>query len=356
MTNAPATRFPHFDTLRLTLAILVILSHSFDLLRYPEPLLRLGALSSLGSFSVAGFFLISGYLITRSWIADPSIGRFLRRRVLRLYPAFIVASLVSVLIVGPLGANATQYFAQLDLLKSLRELLTLRDPQTPRVFAGTFAEFVNGSMWTISFEFRCYLLLIVIALLGVFKRRAALLCLTIATGFVACYSGAHALHNVALGLPALRVSDSMIWFAALFLTGSCAYVFREKIRYGVVPCLIALATLAACASNPILFRPAVLIAGAYVVFGACTSSALHRYAPTRVDLSYGVYLYGFPVQKLLSWYVPDITPIVLFVATLAICLPLAALSWRFIESPALRLKPRSTARTLPLDSLASQTG
>ena len=101
---------------------------------------------------------------------------------------------------------------------------------------------------------------------------------------------------------------------------------------------------------------AVLIAGAYVVFGACTSSALHRYAPTRVDLSYGVYLYGFPVQKLLSWYVPDITPIVLFVATLAICLPLAALSWRFIESPALRLKPRSTARTLPLDSLASQTG
>ncbi|WJF91852.1 acyltransferase [Paraburkholderia bonniea] len=338
MSNA--ARFPHFDTLRLAFAILVIFSHSFELLRYPEPLLHYGGLSSLGGLSVAGFFLISGYLITGSWLADPSMGRFLRRRVLRLYPGFIVASLISVMIVGPLGAEVSQYFNDLNIGKSLRGLLTLRDPQTPRVFAGTYAEAVNGSLWTISFEFRCYLLLLAIALLGIFKQRLALLCLTVVIAFAACYARANDLSHVTLGLRMLRVSDSMIWFAALFLTGSCAYVFRERIRYSVVPCIVAFAVLAACVTDPILFRPAVLLAGAYVVFAASTSPALHRFAPSRIDLSYGVYLYGFPVQKLLSWYLPAITPLVLFAATLALCLPLAALSWRYIELPALRLKPR----------------
>ncbi len=208
-------------------------------------------------------------------------------------------------------------------------------------------------MWTISFEFRCYLLLILVAVLGVFKRRAALLCLTIVVSVAACYSGAAGLHHVALGV--LRVSDSMLWFAALFLTGSCAYVFRDRIRYSLTPWLIALVLLAASMSSPILFRAGVLLAGAYVVFGIATSPALHRYAPTGADLSYGVYLYGFPVQKLLSWYVPDITPGSLYADTLLTSLTLAALSWRFIESPALRFrKGGAAARSCVLVNVAGE--
>ncbi len=345
MSNTPTARLPHFDTLRLVFAVTVIFSHSFELLRYPEPLLQLGALTSLGGLSVAGFFLISGYLITRSWLADPSITRFLRRRVLRLYPAFIVASLVSVFVVGPLGADPVQYFADLDLWQSLRGLLTLRNPQTPRVFAGTHAEFVNGSLWTISFEFRCYLLLILVAVLGVFRRRAALLGLTAIVGFAACYSGAAELHHVALG--PLRVSDSMLWFAALFLTGSCAYVFRAHIRYDFISCLMALVLLADFLTIPMLFRASMLLGGAYIVFGVATAPVFHRFAPTGADLSYGVYLYGFPVQKLVSWYVPDITPWGLFAVALPASLALAALSWHLIESPALRFKPRKWQRSKP---------
>ena len=74
--------------------------------------------------------------------------RFLAKRALRLYPAFIVASVISVFIVGPLGATvAGDYFRELNLRQVLLGMLVLRDPHTPAVFAGTPVGLVNGSMW-----------------------------------------------------------------------------------------------------------------------------------------------------------------------------------------------------------------
>lgn len=339
----------NFDVLRLVFAVLVIFSHSFELLRVPDPVQALILTTSLGQLSVDGFFLISGYLITASWLSDPSIGRFLARRVLRLYPAFIVASFASVLIVGPLGADAAQYFRELEIGRFLRGVLTLQEPHTPRVFAGTSIESVNGAMWTISFEFRCYLLVIVCGLVGLFRHRLVLLTVAAIVGVAICVtvpaSGPTDSQHMLFGLKILRVSDFMAWFVSLFLTGSSFYLFRERIRYTLVRWLLACAALAASLFHPDLMRPGVLLAGSYVVFGAASAQSLLR--PVRrghIDLSYGMYLYGWPVQKLLSWCWSDITPWVLFVCTLVVCVALAAVSWRLIEEPALRLKPCTPRR------------
>lgn len=338
----------NFDVLRLLFAVLVIFSHSFELLRVADPVQALIHTASLGQLGVDGFFLISGYLIAGSWISDPSIGRFLARRVLRLYPAFIAASFLSVLIVGPLGADASQYFRELELGRFLRGVLALQEPHTPRVFAGTSIESVNGAMWTISFEFRCYLLALVCGLVGLFRRRIVLLAAAVIVGVAICVtvpvSGAIDAQHTIFGLKVLRVSDSMAWFVALFLTGCCFYVFQDRIRYTLVRWLVACVALAASLLYPDLVRPAVLLAGAYVVFGAATTQSLQQGRRGHVDLSYGMYLYGWPVQKLLSWYWPHITPWVLFAFTLLVCAALASVSWRLIEQPALRLKPR-TPRT-----------
>lgn len=346
--NTPEYR-TNFDSLRLLFAIFVIFSHSFELVRVADPVQALIRTTSLGQLGVDGFFLISGYLITGSWMSDPSIGRFLARRVLRLYPAFIVASFFSVLVVGPLGADAAQYFRELELGRFLRGVLALQEPHTPRVFAGTSIESVNGAMWTISFEFRCYLLAIVCGLVGLFKRRIALLAGAVIVGVAICVTvpltGAIDYQHMIFGLKALRISDSMEWFVALFLTGSCFYVFRDRIRYTFVRWLVACGALAASLLYPDLVRPGVLLAGAYVIFGAASVQLpLRPGRRAHVDLSYGLYLYGWPVQKLLSWYWPAITPWVLFAFTLPVCAALASVSWRLIEQPALRLKPRTPRR------------
>jgi len=89
--------------MRLILAGLVMLSHAPTLIdgdRHRELLTMLFGTQPLGAMAVDGFFLLSGFLIVQSWATDPNLGRFLLKRVLRIYPAFIVASIVSVFLVA----------------------------------------------------------------------------------------------------------------------------------------------------------------------------------------------------------------------------------------------------------------
>lgn len=340
-----ANKQPNFDVLRLLFAALVIFSHSFELVRLPDPIqARIGSVSP-GQLAVDGFFLISGYLITRSWIADPSVRRFLARRVLRIYPAFIVASVLSVFVAGPLGAIPHQYFADLEVGRFLRGLLVLRDPQTPRVFAGTSIELVNGAMWTISFEFRCYLIAMVLGILGLFRQRYAVLALTVIMGIAICAtapaSGATDPQHILFGVKALRVSDFMAWFATLFMTGSSYALFRDRIRFAPVLWLIALSLFVVSIAHADTLRLGVLIFGSYVVFGIANAPALYGSNWLRhTDISYGLYLYGWPVQKLLEWYYPSLGPWSVCGLTLALAGSLAFVSWHLIEKNALKIKPR----------------
>ncbi|CAB3755671.1 acyltransferase family protein [Paraburkholderia solisilvae] len=336
---------PNFDSLRLFFACVVVFFHSFLLTRVADPYAAKILAINPGGLAVDGFFLISGYLITQSWLADPSAKRFLARRVLRLYPGFIVASLFSVFVVGPLGADAHAYFAGLDVRRFLRGLVLLHMPETPPVFAGTTAQLVNGSMWTISFEFRCYLLALLCGLAGLFSQRYLLLALTVAIGiavggYVPPAGVAHPQH-VLFGINALRVSDSIAWFAALFMVGSCYARFRDRIGFGPVRAMLACAMFVASMFDPVLLRPAVLLVGAYALFAAASAPAWWKSRKTdrRADLSYGIYLYGWPIQKLLTWYVPGIGPWMIFASTLLASAGFAFLSWRWIEKPALKLKP-----------------
>ncbi|MGF6765553.1 peptidoglycan/LPS O-acetylase OafA/YrhL [Paraburkholderia sp. GAS33] len=344
-TSSPG-HLASFDGLRIAFAAMVLFSHSFALLGVADPIRSVvtGG-GDPGDLAVDGFFLISGYLITRSWISDPSVSRFLARRALRLYPAFVVASIFSVLLVGPLGASAVgDYFHALNLRQTLVGFLVLREPHTPAVFAGTTVGSVNGSMWTISFEARCYLLAMLLGLAGMFRKRTTLLILTVIVGSAISYAvpeaGPTDNQHVLFGIKAVRVSDWMAWFAALFLTGSCFFVFRSRIRFTLWGLALAMFVLAASLFSAALLRPGILLGGAYVVFALASirrgSRAQRRTMP---DVSYGMYLYGWPVQKLLGWYIPHMSPWLMFVLSLTISAVLGWLSWTFIERPALKKKP-----------------
>src|ERR1700687_2059412 len=102
MPTVERDHFNNFNALRLVLAVLVIVSHAFPL-SYGnadrEPIVRLtGGLEAFGSVAVDLFFLISGMLITASWLRSKSMQSYLFKRLLRIYPGFLVASAVSILI------------------------------------------------------------------------------------------------------------------------------------------------------------------------------------------------------------------------------------------------------------------
>ena len=156
-----ARRSPNnFGALRLLFAVLVILSHSPELVdgnRSREILTRIFGTLSFGEFGVDGFFLISGYLITKSFQDSGSAGGYLLKRVLRIYPGYVVAYLLCIFALGPFVGGQ---IAELSGARVLREIISLSKPGMQGVFPGMPYPSLNSSMWTIAYEFRCYLLVL----------------------------------------------------------------------------------------------------------------------------------------------------------------------------------------------------
>ncbi|HEV7580602.1 MAG TPA: acyltransferase, partial [Mycobacterium sp.] len=82
----------------------------------------------------------------------------------------------------------------------------------------------------------------------------------------------------------------------------------------------------------------VALAYSVIVSGSLIQSKRLR-LPT--DVSYGTYIYAFPIQQLLAVCgLASLNPFLFFAIATAATLPLAALSWFVVEKPALSLKSR----------------
>lgn len=162
--------------LRLFFASLVIVSHATSLTGVTEPIASIFPGISMGVIAVDGFFIISGFLIAKSMVRIGSIAVYIEKRVLRIYPAFIFAYIFSVFIVGTI-VHAKPW---LQIPETFFRLLTLQPPLSyPGQLPGVqHFPALNGSMWTIPYEFRCYLLIAVLWGTGLLRRRWIVLGLT----------------------------------------------------------------------------------------------------------------------------------------------------------------------------------
>lgn len=335
----------NFGLLRLSFALCVLVSHSFELVdgnRSREPLTYLFGTISLGELGVAGFFIVSGYLIAQSLENSTSLRSYFWKRLLRIYPAFVVAFALCIFVVGPLSGADMNAVTAAGWAKQFLEMLKLDMPDLPGAFAGLHYPALNGSMWTIAYEFRCYLLLAVLGAVGLLRLRWLLLSLTLIMLLFEAFHdfGDRAPLAYLIGLPkdALRLT-------ALFLAGSLFYSFRDSVAYGTgrVASMVALA-LIVCLFNSTTATLALPVLGGYLIFwfAFLDGTPLLNAINNRTDLSYGIYLYAWPVQSLLIKSVPGITPwsVILLTTMATVCL--ALLSWHFIEAPSLKLKRLKT--------------
>ncbi len=151
----------NFDLIRLSAAVLVLFSHSYPLsARTTEPLQSFTGYDTFGTLAVEVFFLISGLLITKSWMDTPHAGDFIRKRFLRIFPAFAAVTLLSVFALGPV-------FTQIPLKEYFSSRLTwsyLGNPfmlptrySLPGVFeSNPYPAAVNGSIWSLPLEILMY--------------------------------------------------------------------------------------------------------------------------------------------------------------------------------------------------------
>lgn len=348
-----AGRANNCDALRFALAALVILSHSYALIEGDdrnEPLFRAtGGQLTFGEAAVSGFFILSGFLIARSWETSRSAVDYFRKRAARIYPGFLVNVLFCALVAGPLLApSSADYWAAFSPPRTAGAALNL-DLRLPKLFDHLPVADVNGSLWSVRFEFLCYLLLALLGLTGGLRRPGMLaavvgLCLAVQAGLL---YGRWKLPGSGL---------SAVWgyppfwprVGGCFLAGALFYRCRDRIPLSAgwfLASAAGLVLLAVTASLQGLLL-AVPIPGGYVLLYLAFARTPWLYGFARPgDFSYGLYLYAFPVQQLLvRWSGGTLAPFRLFALALPATLALAVVSWYAVERPFLRSSGHGQSR------------
>ena len=327
-----------FDYLRLVLATAVICQHSvnvsygmsaaFDLFRSDW--------RPLCAVILPMFFALSGFVVAGSLARCRSLVSFLGFRAIRLVPALAVEILLSALIIGPLVTSfpLLDYVRDKQFLSYFLNIFGLMHYELPGVFlANPWPKLVNPQLWTIPVEAKCYATLACLAALGIVsKRRMLLLTMLIVQFALFVY--------VANQHPPLDILVNNWILIFCFLWGIVFYGYRDLIWhspaiFGI--CLLLTAILLSIPGGDYAAAPPITYVTVYL--GLLNPRKPHFFFSG--DYSYGMYIYGLPLQQLVAsvspltreWYVSILIGV-------PAAFSVAHLSWWCVEKPAQQLKKK----------------
>jgi peptidoglycan/LPS O-acetylase OafA/YrhL len=339
--------------LRLVLAATVLVVHAQAISVGRQPgVFR----ADLGELAVDGFFVLSGFLVTGSALRLGSVRRFVWHRALRILPGFWICLAFTAFVAAPVismlegrgvggvfaGPDSAPRFVLANAALLIRQFgvadLMADDPQ---------GNVLNGSLWSLYYEGMCYAAVAVLMVVGVLLVRRV---------------RSHGRHSVAGERPAVprralvAVLTLLVWATLLadrlgvvlplplgrrmfftFLLGVLAAVYAGTLPMdGRLAAVCALLALSSCA----LMYEYRLVGGVPFAYALLWLAAAAPALPQpRHDLSYGVYMYHWPIFAALVQLGggPVGLPVLLACGSL-LTVGLAAASWFWVESPALAWK------------------
>ncbi|RDJ21517.1 acyltransferase [Bosea caraganae] len=333
----------NFGLLRLLLALAVVVSHAFSVTTgavEDEPLARLTGFT-LGEHAVNGFFAISGFLVTMSYV-NRGWRDYILARLLRIAPGLIAATLAVSLLLGSAMTRLDlgSYLSHPGLWRFISgTLISFKSAAPlPGVFDANPLPFPMGTVWTLKYETLCYLGVLIAGLAGLLARRelalGALILLTLAV-----------IGREIVAPHGPKGVETALRLPLIFLAGGVAYLWRERVPLSLAGLAAALVLTALLSPTP-AHKAALFLTTAWGVLVLAMAPALtRRRSEPPADLSYGVYLYGWPVQQALVVLLPGTGALALLWPALALTLLVAALSWYGVEKPALGLKRRLLRRS-----------
>jgi peptidoglycan/LPS O-acetylase OafA/YrhL len=317
----------NFDFLRFFAASLIIFSHGFALyLGYARIFVFYWHLL-IGQFGLATLLVISGYLITQSWERKPDIKKFFWKRTLRIIPGMIASILFVILIIGPIATdlNLHEYFSNLLDPSTWTTIPFYTTGAALGLFTTNPVTYVNAPLWTIPFEFLLYLIIASLGMAGVLLRKKSMLPFIFTTAL---------LWALWYENPALN----KIRFALYFLIGSYIYINREKMEYKLWLTVILWIPVIIFYNSQLMFLFAFIAVPYTVLYAAhIPSEIVHKFGKYG-DFSFGLFIYGYPVQQTIIHLIPDLGIPALIVLSYAFTIPIAVISWHLIEKHALVLK------------------
>jgi len=338
----------NYNLLRFVASSMVIYFHSYILSGSgKDPLFELVGYTDIGQCAVNVFFAVSGFLVTKSLVSRRNLTAYFEARILRIFPALIVAVMFTVFIVG-LWATSKSFTAflqsKMTFLYILHNVTLIKGVahHLPGVFeTNPFKGSVNGSLWTLYMEIWMYIILTILGVLGILNRQKLfniVLLLFILLYFLFPYN-----------FPLLSEYTHNPRLAAFFAFGAFCYINRNIILMHSL-LLVSLAVVAIILHSTSYGRLSFNIALAYSVFWfAYRPSGWIRKFNLFGDYSYGLYIYAFPIQQSIAFSLNKMSPASMFILSYPLTLILAVMSWYLVEKPALGLKGK-----VPWSSLESK--
>lgn len=320
-----------FDIIRHIAAYMVLISHQFRLSGGSEPLFL--QWNTYGAVAVSIFFCLSGFLMPKSFISSGNFIEFIRKRCLRIFPGLLACSVLMYFFVAFFfnKNDATAYlFSSHPFINTVRNTVFMQE-YVNGVFADYFyPNVINGSLWTLPIEFACYLIIGLALSISSRWIGPALLLITciLATIIFNFYPDPYTYYSIPF--------KSLSLFGIPFFLGALLSMTTESwIKYKNQILFASIILLIAIANKPEIQIIAPLCLSVITIIIGITFK--DRFIKGKFDISYGVYIYAFPVQQVVINNITDklfaSTVICILITTI-----LAIASYFLVEKPFLKRK------------------
>lgn len=299
----------NISLIKFIAAIFVIFNHSFPLTGSGSDYISRWAhgQTTFGGVAVSIFFFYGGFFIMKSMEGKKTAKEYFKARCNRIFPELWMVILLSAFVLGPIVTECSlfDYFKSGSTYLYLLNGFLIPVHSLPGVFLhNEYNSTVNGALWTLPIEFICYILCYFFYKLKLNEKKYAIYTVPFVFG------GYLVLWKFLKTIPLLHSALTPIM---IFYTGMILYIYREKIKiYWFVAIILLIALILGIYFG--LFFIVVLFTFPYFLLwiGFGTKIKTTKIG-SKVKISYGMYLVGFPVQQLLCVISPDISQMLNFI-------------------------------------------
>ena len=291
----------------------------------------------LGLVGVFVFFTISGYLVTGSYLSTRSPGRFALKRGLRIFPGLWVNLLVVGLVLGGCVTTLSwhDYLTDPGLGLFFRNNLLLQVENTPlpgAVFSQNDAGLiVNGALWTLRYELMMYVMVLLLGLVGLLRLWVCVVLLGIGVAAI----------GFEKALADWGDLGEWAWLVGFFAAGMVMRLLGDRRRDRRLAWL-AVAGLVVSGWLHLFIMLFPVFGGYLTIYVAERHWPRLDFLSRAGDLSYGLYIYGWPIEQAVVWASGDrLAWWQVFLLSLVLAILAALASWHGVEKWALRLGHRA---------------
>lgn len=326
--------FNFINIIRHSAALSVIYIHSFELMKYKGfELFRDVTSYDVGYVAVNLFFFLSGVLIFKSANNSTNTLDYLFKRFIRIFPPLFVCIILTTLVFFIISdVSFNEFFSHNDTKDYLLNIILIGDYRIPYIFDKLIYPYVaNGSLWTLRYEVMFYIITTLFLFVDLKKSKFVL---------YALFSFCLYIYFFTSGNGPSIISNIGRLGSYFFLGSISTYysLYNKKIFLLIMNILVILSIIFLPLFKKISLLLLIGLNLKYFLDLHQVNEKKEKSKTIKYDISYGIYIYAFPVQQILLRYFEIRNVYVLFIYSTLITTVFAIISWEFLEKRLLRYK------------------